>query len=305
MTSEKRGAGGDGEDGSPTHVGDGLDDADSAFPTPPGLETNIADRPEVKALLMEISKGLKEGEDPLYYDWTDQDQDAPTPESEAQVYVAGVALKPMRQKTMDLEKVRVAQHDPSRRAITARLPNRGSADTPPLPAQDRVALPPSNNLSMPVTISSCDRTPVPNHKEEVSPSPSRVPKSRLVYPATAAAAIFVSLGFLLLLAMRQASTTPTPTAAPRRTAAEVATTAGPSPSPPAPTASVMPQPDAALTATVPAPSVGPSAPSSKPGAAPEKPTPRPPPPGTTVPRWKKPSIKPAASSDAIERHPVF
>ena len=281
MTSEKRGAGGDGEDGSPTHVGDGLDDADSAFPTPPGLETNIADRPEVKALLMEISKGLKEGEDPLYYDWTDQDQDAPTPESEAQVYVAGVALKPMRQKTMDLEKVRVTQHDPSRRAITARLPNRGPADAPPLPAQDRVALPPSNNLSMPVTISSCDRTPVPNHKEEVSPSPSRVPKSRLVYPATAAAAIFVSLGFLLFLVMRQASTTPT--AAPRRTAAEVPTAAGPSPSPPTTTASEMPQPDAALTAT----------------------TPRPPPPGTTVPRWKKPRIKPAASSDAIERHPVF
>lgn len=304
MTSEKRGAGGDGEGASPTHVGDGPDDADSACPTPPGLETNIADRPEVKALLMEIRKGLKEGEDPLYYDWTDQD--APTPPSEAQVYVAGVALKPMRQQTMDLEKVRVAGHDPSRRAITARLPSRGSgsADAPPSPAEDRGGLTPSSNLSMPVTISSCDRAPVPNHKEGVSPSPSHVPKHRLVYPA-AAAAIFVSLGFLLLLVMRQAPPTPTPTAAPRRTAAEVPTAAGPSPSPPTTTASVMPQPDAALTATVPALTVGPSAPGSKPGAAPEKPTPRPPPPGTTVPRWKKPSIKPAASSDAIERHPVF
>src|SRR5262245_59186644 len=176
MTAEKNGGGGDGDRRSPTDIGHSLHNPESAYSDCPGPELSLSDRPEVKALLAELSKGLKEGDDPLYYDWTDAD--APAPAKEAQVYVAGVELKPMQQQTMDLERVRVGQ-DPSRRAVTTRIPSRGSVGAPPLPTppesspsspesgsaqtKNPPTLTSSHNLSIPVTISSCDGAPTPNH----------------------------------------------------------------------------------------------------------------------------------------------
>src|SRR5262245_50435577 len=94
-------------------------------PEPPNLHSDLAERPEVKALLAELTKDLKPGEDPLFYKLPEEPEDPPDPDAKgpdaAQVYVAPTTTKPApKHKTLDMQKVRVAAAADPRRAVTQR-----------------------------------------------------------------------------------------------------------------------------------------------------------------------------------------
>jgi hypothetical protein len=77
---------------------------------PPNLRLGLRDRPEVKALLAELSEGLKPGEDPLFYEMPDSppdDPDACAP-NEARVYVGPTTPPMAHHKTLELDRVKVA-----------------------------------------------------------------------------------------------------------------------------------------------------------------------------------------------------
>lgn len=77
---------------------------------PPNLRLGLRDRPEVKALLAELSQGLKDGEDPLFYELPDSppdDLEACAP-NEARVYVGPTKPPLAHHKTLELDRVKIA-----------------------------------------------------------------------------------------------------------------------------------------------------------------------------------------------------
>jgi hypothetical protein len=103
-----------------------LDPAPSRGKEPPGLYSNLAERPDVKALLAEIQKKLKPGEDPLYYALPEEPPDPATRlPDEARVYVAPTSLSaPVKHKTLDMQKVRVSAGGNPRAAVTQQMMER-------------------------------------------------------------------------------------------------------------------------------------------------------------------------------------
>src|SRR5262249_4963763 len=106
---------------------------------PPNLRLGLKDKPEVKALLDELSKDLKPGEDPLFYELPDapDDPSACAP-NEARVYVGPTALPVTRHPTLEMDRVRVSPAVDPRRAATelvtvrprAAAPDPGREDAP-------------------------------------------------------------------------------------------------------------------------------------------------------------------------------
>lgn len=77
---------------------------------PPNLRLGLRDRPEVKALLAELSQGLKAGEDPLFYELPDSPPDDPEAcaPNEARVYVGPTKPPLAHHKTLELDRVKIA-----------------------------------------------------------------------------------------------------------------------------------------------------------------------------------------------------
>jgi hypothetical protein len=97
---------------------------------PPGLYSDLAERPEVKALLAEIQKKLKPGEDPLYYALPEEPPDPATRlPDEARVYMAPTPLSaPVEHKTLEMQKVRIGAAVNPRAAVTERIERGAEAD---------------------------------------------------------------------------------------------------------------------------------------------------------------------------------
>ena len=86
---------------------------------PPNLRLGLKDKPEVKALLAELSKDLKPGEDPLFYEMPDtaDDPSACAP-NEARVYAGPVAPPMAHHKTLEMDRVKVSPDVDPRRRVT-------------------------------------------------------------------------------------------------------------------------------------------------------------------------------------------
>src|SRR4051812_17592954 len=87
---------------------------------PPNLRLGLRDKPEVKALLAELSRDLKPGEDPLFYELPQAPPDDPSAcaPNEARVYVGPTAPPMAHHKTLEMDRVKVAPQVDPRRAVT-------------------------------------------------------------------------------------------------------------------------------------------------------------------------------------------
>jgi hypothetical protein len=108
---------------------------------PPNLGLGLRDQPDVKALLAELSEGLKEGEDPLFYKMAEapEEDSGEYAPNEARVYVGPTTLRPAHHKTLELDRVKVDPEVDPRRAKTL-VPSvwAGRAASTPI---DKAALP--------------------------------------------------------------------------------------------------------------------------------------------------------------------
>jgi hypothetical protein len=119
------------------------DDSPRAPKAPPNLRLGLRDKPEVKALLEELGRDLKTGEDPLFYELPEEPPDDPSAcaPNEARVYVGPTALPMARHKTLEMDSVKVKPEVDPRRAVTQRVqvrrpaatgPDTGREDAPPM-----------------------------------------------------------------------------------------------------------------------------------------------------------------------------
>lgn len=90
-------------------------------PEPPNLRTGLAQRPDVKALLDEMSKDLGSSEGPFFYEMTEARDPNPLLPDEARDYVPPVEVKdPKAHSTLEMAKVAVSKRGNPRYAETVR-----------------------------------------------------------------------------------------------------------------------------------------------------------------------------------------
>jgi hypothetical protein len=99
---------------------------------PPNLRLGLRDKPEVKALLAELNRDLKPGEDPLFYELPEAPPDDPAAcaPNEARAYVGPTAPPMAHHKTLEMDRVKVAPRVDPRRAVTQRSLAKGGGASP-------------------------------------------------------------------------------------------------------------------------------------------------------------------------------